>query len=136
MSLVKPAIVCGLIALIIGGCGFTPKPSAGSAHLSSHPGFFGQAKSLRTPRVQCLLANHLPVELYRTKQDLPAVRVGHGPGAPYMVFEPTNGYAEGLKLSGQAQGAELIGPVLLYPRGMGWREAQTVEQCAAAGLSG
>lgn len=133
MPVAKRAIVCALLALIVAGCGSAAKPMAGTQHLSAHPGFFGSAKSLRTPRIRCLEQHHLPVVLYRTPQQLPAIRVGSGPSAPTMVFEPTAGYAEGLKISGRAQGAELIGPVLLYPNGVSLKEAKTVEKCAATG---
>lgn len=133
MSLAKPAVVCALMAALLSGCGTATKPLAGTSHLTAETGFYGAAVSERPPRANCLSEHHLPVDLYRTADQLPAIRVGSGPAAPTMIFEPTGGYAEGLKITGQAQGAELIGSVLLYPNGMSLSEAKVVEQCAATG---
>lgn len=136
MSLVKSAIVCGLFAVLLGGCGIAAKPLAGTRHLSKQPGFRGSSVALRPSRVECLKQHGFHVELFYTStQHLPALRVGSSPAGPTMEFEPTAGYAEGLKITGQAQGAELIGPVLLYPNGASLSEAKAVEKCAAVGVS-
>lgn len=80
-------------------------------------------------------SHHLAVHLYRTGDDLPALRVGSGASAPTMIFEPFSHAAEDLKIKGRAQGAEVIGTVLLYPHGMSLAEAKVVEKCAAVGVS-
>lgn len=135
MSLAKPAIVCGLATIVLSGCGIAAKPEAGSPKLPTSPGFHGRAASLVPARAACLTAHGLRIHAYTAKGSLlPVIQIGTLPSGPTMVFEPDSEAAEGAKIEGRAQGAELIGPVLLYPNGASLSEAKVVEQCAAIGV--
>jgi hypothetical protein len=136
MSRPLSLLVCGLAAAALGGCGITAKPIAGTANIESHAGNHAKAISLVPPAVDCLRGAGFTVTQFETKDSLPAVHVGTSPSGPTLVFEPDPGGAEGLVIAGKAQGAELIGAVLLYPNGASDSEAKQVEQCAAIGVKG
>lgn len=133
----KSTVMCALIALLVSGCGIAARPEAGT--LSARSGIYNQqayqSGFKRPARVNCLKQHHLPAHLYRTADKLPAIRVGSGPSAPTMIFEPFGWSTPDLKIRGEAQGAEIIGTVLLYPNGMSLSEAKIVEQCAAIGVA-
>jgi hypothetical protein len=132
----KSALACGLAAVILGGCGVAAKPLAGTAYLRHQPGFFGKVVSQRAGRVACLAQHGFAVRQYFTSgAHLPAIQVGSLPSGPTLVFYPNPGAAEGVVIRGQAQGAEMIGPVLLYPHGASLQQAKVIEKCAAAGLA-
>ena len=137
MSLAKVAVVCGLMALLLGACGIQSKPLAGSAQLTKSHGFFGVVDDPRKTHVTCLRAAGLPVTEYLTSgQHLPAIQVGTAPSGPTIIFEPTAGAAQALQIGGQDEGAEVIGAALLFPNQASNKELSIVEGCTAIGVSG
>ena len=70
------------------------------------------------------------------KKHLPAIQVGSLPTGPTIIFYATPGIAQGLQITGQEQGAEVIGSALLYPNGASSKELTTVENCVAADVTG
>src|SRR5579871_4289023 len=116
MRLVKLVMACGLTAVLLAACGIKAKPVAGSAHVDRAPGNHAIVDDPRPRHVKCLRKHHYAVREYRTTVGkLPAIQVGTLPAGPTIVFEPTDGIAEGLQMQGNAQAAEVIGPALLYP---------------------
>lgn len=129
------ALACLVLMGCVTGCGVAKKAEAGSPNIRSNPHFRGKAVGSRGSRYWCLTQKHFQVTEFVAAGRIPALRVGTGSNGPVMLFEPTPGYAEGLKISGQAQGAELINSVLLYPNDGTLHEMKILEQCAAGGAS-
>lgn len=137
MRLVKLVMACGLAAVLLAACGIKAKPVAGSAHVDRAPGNHAYVDDPRPRHAQCLRKKHYHIREYRTAVgDLPAIQVGTLPVGPTVVFEPTDGIAEGVQMKGQAQGAEVIGPALVYPNLASVHEANVVNKCVAIGVSG
>jgi hypothetical protein len=138
MSLAKVAVVCGLMALLISACGVQAKPEAGTPNLKKHKGFSGLVDDPRLPQVSCLKSDKLPYRQYYADgvQHLPAIQVGARAQGPTMIFYPTDGVAQGLQITGQETGAEVIGALLVYPNRARPRELTKVEACAAIGVKG
>lgn len=138
MSVVKVAVACGLMALLIGACGIPTKPMAGTAHLSQQAGNHGVVDDPRIPQVKCLRSDKLQFREYFAGgvQHLPAIQVGSLPQGPTVVFYPTNGIAQGLQIMGQDAGAEVIGSLLVYPNQSRRTVLTKVEACAAIGVKG
>jgi hypothetical protein len=138
MSLAKVAVVCGLMALLISACGVQAKPEAGTPNLKKHKGFYGLVDDPRLPQVSCLKSDKLPYRQYYADgvQHLPAIQVGARAQGPTMIFYPTDGVAQGLQITGQETGAEVIGALLVYPNRARPRELTKVEACAAIGVKG
>jgi hypothetical protein len=74
---------------------------------------------------------------------LPAVRVGQVkvqvgslPVGPTVVFAADPNAAENEQITGQAQGAEVIGASLLYVHGAPDAELATIESCLRQGVAG
>jgi hypothetical protein len=136
MSLAKVAVVCGLMALLLGACGIQAKPVAGSDLQRVH-NFYGSVDDPRSSHVGCLRGAGLSVHEYASgTQRLPAIQVGSLPTGPTIIFYPTPGTAQGLQLTGQEQGAEVIGSALLYPNQAPASVLSVVEKCVAIGVSG
>jgi hypothetical protein len=136
MSLAKVAVVCGLMALLLGACGIQAKPVAGTDLRRAHD-YYGKVDDPRTTHVPCLRGAGLPIHEYATDgTGLPAIQVGRLPTGPTIIFYPTPGIAQGLQLMGQEQGAEVIGSALLYPNQASDSELSIVEKCVAIGVSG
>lgn len=138
MSAVKVAVACGLVALLVSACGIAPKPEAGTPHLRKHSGFYGLRDDPRVKHTKCLRADKIHYRQYYAggKQHLPAIQVGSLPSGPTIIFYPTPGIAQGLQITGQEQGAEVIGSALLYPNGASGKKLTEVELCTATGVSG
>ena len=139
MSFPKVAVICGLMAALIGGCGIAAKPQAGTHNLLNQPGFHGVFDDPRGVRSQCLSEHKISYEEFFTKQSidgtpqhLPAIKIDQG-GA-VIVFYPDAGTAEGQQIMGQGVGAELIGSALLYPNNTTGGELTNVENCTAVGI--
>jgi len=136
MSLAKVAIVCGLVALLLGGCGIQSKPLAGTDLKRAH-NYYGSVDNPRADHVPCLRDAGLSVHLYQSgRQRLPAIQIGTLPTGPTIIFYPTPGIAQGLQIMDQEQGAEVIGSALVYPNQASASVLRTVEQCTAIGVSG
>ena len=138
MSLAKVAVVCGLMALLISACGIQAKPEAGTPHLRHYAGFHGLVDDPRIPQITCLKSDKLPYREYYADgtQHLPAIQVGVRAQGPTVIFYPTAGIAQGLQITGQETGAEVIGALLVYPNQARRSELTKVEACAAIGVPG
>ena len=130
MPSAKLALAIGLAAISLSACGSTAKPEAGTLKAATT-----DAKKVDDPRkthVVCLRSEHVPVlEFSRTW-----LQVGTRPYGPTVHFEPTPGDAQAEQITGQVQGAEVIGSALLYPNLAPDALLQKVEDCMAKGVSG
>ena len=137
MRLVKLVMACGLAAVLLAACGIKAKPVAGSPHVDRAPGNHAYVDDPRPHHVKCLRKHHFRVREYRTVAGrLPAIQIGTLPAGPTIVFESTDGIAQGMQIQGDAQAAEVIGPALLYPHLASIHEATVVENCIALGVTG
>jgi hypothetical protein len=128
---------CALAALAIAACGATNKPVAGTPNVLNAPGIHAKVDDPRTNHpnhAACIEASHLQVTLVGPTD----MRIGSGPGAPYVHFAPTDGAAQDDQISGVAkfQGAEVIGTALLWPNAGSASVVKTIESCLAHGVSG
>ena len=62
------------------------------------------------------------------------IQIGALPDGPTVQFVPSNSVAEALKVTGTAQGAEMIGNALVYPHQASDSELTQVEDCVAKGM--
>jgi hypothetical protein len=132
MSSVKIAAACGLAAVVLAGCGSSAKPEAGSVATPRPPYGRGKIDDTRTTHVTCMRDDGLPVvEVGQT-----GVQVGSPPAGPTIQFLPTPGAAQQAQISGQVQGAEVIGSAVLYPNQSSDGELTKVEDCLAVGVQG
>ncbi len=135
MPSAKLAVVSGLVALALSACGIATKSVAGTIHASAPSTSRGRVDDPRTTKTNyltCLRQHHLPVaEVGST-----GLQVGSLPAGPTIDFAPTPGVAEGLQITGQAQGAEVISSALLYPNEASGPELKQIEDCLATGISG
>lgn len=139
MSFPKVAVICGLMAALISGCGIAAKPQAGTPHLSKYAGWHGVYDDQRPTRARCLTNHDVKYTEFLTKQkvhgtrtDLQAIKIHKG-GAT-IIFYPDAIVAEGQEIMGGALGAELIGSALLYPNNTSGGTLTTVENCTAIGV--
>jgi hypothetical protein len=127
MPHVKSAAALGLAAALLCGCSATVKPSQGR----------GKVDDPRTDirnHLQCLHSHRLPaLEVGRV-----GIQIGPLPSGPTVQFMPTDGAAQAAQISGQPQhqGAEVIGPALLYPHSGTNDELNQIESCLAEGVKG
>lgn len=121
------------MCVAISGCGAAAKPVAGSSAAKTYQTNRLKTLSPRRLAFDCLLQHHVAAVDTVAAGGHPAIQAGPLPSGPTLVFEPTPGYAEGQKITGQAQGAELINNVLLYPNKASLTQAKVVEKCAALG---
>ncbi len=132
----RTATACASLALALGtlsACGASPRPEAGSPSLrSSKEGGRGVIDDPRTRHMTCLRALHLPLASSSDTQLL----LGAAPAQARVSFMPTPGAAQEAQISGQAQGAEVIGPALLFPGGMSDHQLMPIERCLAQGVKG
>lgn len=130
----KLAVTAGCVALALSACGTTGKPLAGTpkAAATVRKGF----NDPRTRHIDCLRGDHVDDirELYIDGH--PAFQVGTRPSGPTVVFWPTAGAAQEQQISGDAQGAEVIGAALVYPNQAPAALLDELEPCIAAGVSG
>lgn len=130
MSFAKLALAAGCAALSLAACGATAKPEAGTikAAAKGHKG----VDDPRSTHVACLRQEHLPVlEFSRTW-----LQIAAKPYGPTVHFAPTPGAAQDLQISGQVEGAEVIGAALLYPNQAPGGLLKKVETCVAKGVTG
>jgi len=121
------------MCVLISGCGATAKPEVGSPAAKAYQQTRLSTLSPRRVAFSCLLDHHVAAVNVAAAGGHPAIQAGPLPTGPTIVYEPTPGYAEGLKINGRAQGAELINNVLLYPNKASLAQAKVVEKCAALG---
>lgn len=117
----------------LSACGATAKPEAGSPSLRSgkEPGR-GVIDDPRTRHMACLRALRLPL----TSVSDTEVLLGATPAQARVRFTPTPGAAQETQISGQVEGAEVIGPALLFPGGMSDHQLMQIERCLAQGVKG
>jgi hypothetical protein len=110
----------------LGGCSSVVKPPQGHGVVDS-------PLTHNPDRVACLRAAHLPVQVVGPT----ALRIGAAPGGARVTFEPTAGAAQALQMEGtrSAQGAEVIGPALLYPGQAPDGQLTQIENCLDQGVS-
>lgn len=123
-------LALGLCALTLAACGRTAKPEAGTlkAATASH----ARIDDPRKTHVTCLRQEHIPVlEFSRTW-----LQVRTRPSGPTIHFAPTPGAAQNLQITGQVEGAEVIGSALLYPNQASGTLLTKVEACVAKGVTG
>ena len=119
--------IVAAVALLVGGCGSTSNPVAGS----HHPGR-GKVDDPRLQHLQCLKNAGLQVtQVGQTK-----LQIGIAPHGPLIDYTPTPGAAQQAQMSGQVQSAEVIGSALLYPNGGSGSELKKIEDCLAHGVKG
>jgi hypothetical protein len=130
-----PALCLALTAVAVTGCGgavrVQPTTPSGSATLASR----GKIDSPLTDvhnHLGCLQADHLAVQTVSPTK----LQIGAAPDGPTVVFTPTPGAAQALQIDGNAQGAEVIGPALLYPNQGSPGELTRIEDCLAQGVQG
>jgi hypothetical protein len=136
MSLVKVAVVSALTAAALSACGIQAKPTVGTPNANHASGSHAKFDDPRIKHVACLHAAGLPFHEYFTKAGIPAIQVGAYPTGPTILFYNSPGYAEGLRMAGKAQGAELIGAALMYPNRASNTLDTRVENCTAVTVKG
>ena len=119
----KSVAALAAAVLILCGCGAAVKPPHGR----------GQVEDPRTEagRLECLVAHHFPAR----KVGRTGIQIGPLPIGPTVLFEPSDAAAETRQVDGTAQGAEVIGTVLLYPHQASDTELNQIENCVAQGMS-
>jgi hypothetical protein len=133
MSSAKLAAACALAAVSLSGCGVASKPEAGSRQAATTS--TKQATDPRLKHVKCLKADHIHYRL-ETLHGYPSIQVGSKPSGPTIEFTATSGAAQDTAIKGQAQGAEVIGAALVYPKLASDPLMTKVEACMASGVSG
>lgn len=130
MSSPKLLLAAGLTAVSLSACGIAAKPVAGTVKAQSkiHKG----VDDPRLKHINCLRQDHIAV----ARVGGTGLRIGSPAGGPTVTFEPTPGAAQYAQMSGQVQGAEVIGSALLYPHQASDRELQAVETCMALSVTG
>jgi hypothetical protein len=133
MPSAKLALVAGLAAISLSACGTAAKPEAGTskAQVKSHKG----VDDPRKKHIVCLEQHRIRVTAMSVSGK-PAFQVGTAPSGPTVIFTPTPGAAQEAQISGQVQGAEVIGSALLYPNQADSSLLKKVEGCVAEGVSG
>lgn len=130
MSSAKVLIVAGLAAGLLSGCGIAAKPEVGTLKATARDQ--NNVDDPRAAHVQCLLQDHIPLQEFGRIW----VQVGTKPSGPTIQFTPTPGAAQEDQISGQVEGAEVIGSALLYPNQASDGLLEKVENCVAQGVKG
>jgi hypothetical protein len=122
---VATAAVC-LASLAASACGSAVKPATGSRGQIDDP------RTAKADRIQCISQQRLAVQ----KVGLNKLLIGAQPAGPKVVFEATEGAAQGAQISGLQQGAEVIGGALLFPDQASEQELGVIETCLSHGVKG
>lgn len=137
MSPAKTAAACALAAVSLSACGVAAKPQAGSKQAQAAS--YQRVTDPRTKHLECLQQEKIPVREFFTHthlQKLPSLQIEKRPAGPTVIFYATAGAAQNQQITGQAQGAEVIGAALLYPNQASDALLSKVESCVAKGVSG
>jgi len=125
MPPVKSAALAACVVVSLSACGSAVRSSQGHGKLDD-------PRTNNPNRVACLRSHKLPVQLVgRT-----GIQIGPLPSGPTVSFAPTPGDAQGLQITGRAQGAEVIGAALLYPHGATDAELGAIETCLSQNVTG
>jgi hypothetical protein len=137
MRFARVMSMCALGALALAACGTAAKPLAGSpaALAERGPGVHARVDDPRAGHYRCLLAHHLRATEPAGTQ-FPEIQVGRPGVGPLIEFLATPGAAQYAQISGQEQGAEVIGSALLYPNRASDSLLNVVESCTALGVKG
>lgn len=128
--LIRAGSLVLLTAASLSACGIPSKPEVGTPKAAVK-----DQKNVDDPRTAhliCLRDDHVPVYEFGHVW----LQVGTRPTGPTIQFTPTPGAAQEDQISGQVQGAEVIGSALLYPNQASDRLLQKVEDCVAKGVKG
>lgn len=123
-----------LAALALAGCGAVkvqPTPPAGASKLASRGKVDSPLTNIHN-HLACLQAAHVPVQVVSPVK----LQFGQAPGGPTVVFTPTPGAAQAEQIGGTSEGAEVIGPALLYPNQGSGAELTSIERCLDQGVQG
>jgi hypothetical protein len=135
MSSAKVALAAVAVAMSLSACGVASKPEAGSAQAATKSHQQQHQTDPRTKHVKCLAQHHVAYRL-ETVDTHPSVQVGTRPTGPFTEFLATPGAAQYAQITGQAQGAEVIGSALVYPYQAPNRLMAIVEKCMSLGVTG
>jgi hypothetical protein len=122
---VATAAVC-LTALATSACGSAVKPATGDRGKIDNPA------TAKANRIECLTNKHIPVQ----QVGLNELLLGPQPASPRVVFDATEGAAQGVQIHGQDSGAEVIGAALLFPAQAPSNELSAIETCLSQGVKG
>ena len=122
---VATAAVC-LTALAASACGSAVKSATSSRGKIDNPA------TAKANRIECLTEAHIPVQ----QVGLNELRLGPQPGSPRVVFDATEGAAQGVQIHGEDPGAEVIGAALLFPDQAPDKELGVIESCLSKGVKG
>ena len=122
---VATAAVC-LTALAASACGSAVKSATSSRGKIDNPA------TAKANRIQCLTDKHIPVR----QVSLDELWLGPQPASPRVVFDATEGAAQGVQIHGQDPGAEVIGAALLFPDQAPGKELSVIENCLSKGVKG
>jgi len=128
------AVPIALAAFAAAGCGAVnvqPKIPRSSPRLVSR----GQVDSPLTKihnHLACMRDAHLDVHVVSPIK----LQVDSAPSGPTVMFTPTAGAAQAAQIDGNSQGAEAIGPALLYPNQGSPGELDSIEDCLDQGVQG
>jgi hypothetical protein len=132
--LAPPVAVAALAALAVTGCGAVrvqPTVPAGSPRLVSRGRVDSPLTNIHN-HLACMQGAHLDVHVVSPIK----LQVDAAPGGPTVVFTPTPGAAQAAQIDGSVQGAEAIGPALLYPNQGSDGELNSIEDCLDQGVQG
>jgi hypothetical protein len=110
------ALLAAACALVAAGCGTSAKTSGGGP----------DANDKRAAALDCL-KNQQKLDARPLGAD--SVQVGDPAGGPRITFFLTNGEAEAAQFEGRGEGAEQIGPALLFVRKAGDDQLKQIETC-------
>lgn len=122
---VATAAVC-LTALAASACGSAVKSATSSRGKIDNPA------TAKANRIQCLTDKHIPVR----QVSLNELWLGPQPASPRVVFDATEGAAQGVQIHGHDPGAEVIGAALLFPDQAPGKELSVIENCLSKGVKG
>lgn len=122
---VATAAVC-LTALAASACGSAVKSATGDRGKIDNPA------TAKANRIECLTDAHIPVQ----QVGLNELLLGPQPASPRVVFDATEGAAQGVQIHGQDPGAEVIGAALLFPDQAPGKELSVIENCLSKGVKG
>ena len=135
MSSAKVAFAAVAVAMSLSACGVASKPEAGSAQAATKSHQQQSKSDPRTKHVKCLAQHHVAYRLEMVGQH-PSVQVRTRPTGPFIEFLATPGAAQYAQITGQAQGAEVIGSALVYPYQAPNKLLAVVEKCVALSVTG
>jgi hypothetical protein len=119
----KSLAALGAAAMLLCGCSAVAHPPQGRGRVDD-------PVTAAPDRLACLLSHQIPAR----KVGMNRIQIGALPAGPTVHFVPSNAVAEALKVTGAAQGAEMIGNALVYPHQASDSELTQVEDCVAKGM--